>query len=727
MKQKVDVMTMNQNIDLGNKAYYNNREVSWVDFNRRVIEEAFDQKNPLLERIKFLAIASSNLDEFFMVRVGGLKDQITMGFSEPENKTQMTPTEQLIAVDKANRDNVRMQYDQYHALIRNLEGYNVYFKSVDELSPENYSIVENKFNFEILPTLTPLGIDAYRPFPKLSNKSLNIFVDVVTGNGEKKSAIVQIPALLNRIIELTNGEKTVYVLLEDVITHFIHKLFYGYQVTRTFAFRITRNADLTIHEDGAEDLLIEIEKFLKKRKSGAAVRLEIDTRQDVSINASFLKDELEIEDRDIYKIEGPLDLTMLFQLSGMIEKRCPQLAFKPFEPCPPKYLGDKNLYEEALKRDIFFHHPYESFQPIVDFIKDASEDPNTLAIKQTLYRVSSDSPIIDALKNAAEAGKQVTVLVELKARFDEENNVHWARMLEEAGCHVIYGMTHLKTHSKITLVVKKVNDEMVSYVHLGTGNYNDKTAKIYTDMGIITTNKEIGEDAMNFFNYLSGYSEKPTYKRLHVAPFEIRDEFIEHIDQEIECQKQHGNGLIIAKMNSLTDKTVIKKLYEASNAGVQVKLIIRGICCLRPGIPGVSENIRVISIVGRFLEHSRIYYFYHNGEEKMYLSSADMMTRNMIKRVEILFPVIDSKIVEELKDILNLQLEDNQKAREQDSNGIYHYVRNDARAINSQDELMYRAEEFKRSLIRPKEVIHKPVMSKRAKVLGFVKNKLRRN
>lgn len=718
---------MNQNLDLGNKAYYNNREVSWVGFNRRVIEEAFDHKNPLLERIKFLAIASSNLDEFFMVRVGGLKDQVTMGFSEPENKTQMTPTEQLIAVDRANRDNVKLQYDQYHSLIRDLEGYNIYFKSVDELSPENYQIVEKKFNYEILPTLTPLGIDAYRPFPKLANKSLNIFVDIVTQSGEKKSAIVQIPALLNRIIELTNGEKTVYVLLEDVITHFIDKLFHGYQVTRTFAFRITRNADLTIHEDGAEDLLIEIEKFLKKRKSGAAVRLEIDARCDASINASFLKNELEIEDRDVYKLEGPLDLTMLFQLSGMIEKRYPQLAFNPFEPCPPKYLGDKKLYEEALKRDIFFHHPYESFQPIVDFIKEASEDPNTLAIKQTLYRVSSDSPIIDALKNAAEAGKQVTVLVELKARFDEENNVHWARMLEEAGCHVIYGMTHLKTHSKITLVVKKVNNEIVPYVHLGTGNYNDKTAKIYTDMGIITTNKEIGEDAMNFFNYLSGYSEKPTYNKLHVAPFEIRDEFIEHINQEIECQKAHGNGLIIAKMNSLTDKTVIKKLYEASNAGVKIKLIIRGICCLKPGIPGVSENIRVISIVGRFLEHSRIYYFYHNGEEKMYLSSADMMTRNMIKRVEILFPIIDNKIVEELKDILNLQLDDNQKAREQDANGVYHYVRNDATAINSQEELMNRAEEFRRSLIKPKEVEHKPMMSKRSKLLGFVKNKLRRN
>ncbi|WP_414042519.1 RNA degradosome polyphosphate kinase [Macrococcus sp. EM39E] len=715
-----------EKVDLNNKAFYNNREVSWVGFNRRVVEEAFDKKNPLLERLKFLAIASSNADEFFMVRVGGLKDQVAMNFNEPENKTQLTPTEQLVAIDSANRESVKLQYEQYKALIQELEGYQVFFKAMDELSPENYEIISQKFNFEILPTLTPLGIDAYRPFPKLSNKSLNIFVDVETDSGEKKSAIVQIPALLNRIIQLKNGDRTIFVLLEDVINHFIDKLFFGYKVIRTFTFRITRNADLTIHEDGAEDLLIEIEKFLKKRKSGAAVRLEIDTRHDNSINGSFLMNELEIEERDIYKLDGPLDLTMLFQLAGMIEKQYPQLAFKPFEAAPPKYLQGGNIYEEATKRDIFFHHPYESFQPIVDFIKQASVDPNTLAIKQTLYRVSSDSPIIDALKNAAEAGKQVTVLVELKARFDEENNVHWARMLEEAGCHVIYGMTHLKTHSKITLVVKKEGDDVVPYVHLGTGNYNDKTAKIYTDMGIITTNKEIGQDAMNFFNYLSGYSEKPTYKKLHVAPFEIRDEFVEHIDQEIACHKAHGNGLIIAKMNSLTDKTVIKKLYEASQAGVKVKLIIRGICCLRPGIAGISENIRVISIVGRFLEHSRIYYFFHNGEEKMYLSSADMMTRNMIKRVEILFPIIDPKIVNELKEILDLQLNDNQKAREQDANGVYHYVRNDKDAVNSQEELVNQAETYKRSLVKAKVTEPRPVMSKRARLLGFVRDRLKK-
>ncbi len=720
-------MEMIDAIDLNNKAYYNNREVSWVAFNYRVIEESLDNRNPLLERLKFLAIASSNLDEFFMVRVAGLKDQIKLNFNERENKTQMTPREQLIAIDKDNRENVRVQYEQYHKLLQELEGHNIFLKQPDELEPHNYEVVKHRFEYEIMPTLTPLGIDAYRPFPKLSNKSLNVFVDVVDPKGESKSAIVQIPALLDRIIMLQDDQKMIFVMLEDIIIHFIDRLFTGHQVKRTFTFRITRNADLSIHEDGAEDLLIEIEKFLKKRKSGAAVRLEIDTRNDPTIGGSFLTHELEIEERDVYKIDGPLDLTMLFQLSGMIAKKYPQLEFKPFEPAPPASLGLDNIYEVARERDVFFHHPYESFQPVVDFIKEASVDPSTLAIKQTLYRVSSDSPIIEALKNAAEAGKQVTVLVELKARFDEENNVHWAKMLEEAGCHVIYGMTYLKTHSKITLVIKKIDDELVPYVHLGTGNYNDKTAKIYTDMGIITTNKEIGQDAMNFFNYLSGYSEKPEYNKLHVAPFEIREEFLDHIEQEIISHKENGNGLIIAKMNSLTDKAVIKKLFEASQAGVKVNLIIRGICCLKPGIPGVSDNIRVISIVGRFLEHSRIYYFYHNGKERMYLSSADMMTRNMIKRVEILFPILDENIVARLKEFLQLQLDDNQKAREQDMNGVYHYVRNQLEPINSQQYLVKEAEAFKRSLTKERKVIHQPVMSRRSKLFDRVISRLRKN
>ena len=404
------------------------------------------------------------------------------------------------------------------------------------------------------------------------------------------------------------------------------------------------------------------------------------------------RSQLSLHPEDVYRFDGPLDLTFLFELTSKLKNDF-QICCSNLSSLSPKFLGSRDVYETALKEDIFFHHPYESFQPIVEFVQQAATDKDVLAIKQTLYRVSSDSPIIESLKLAAENGKQVTVLVELKARFDEENNVHWAKELEDAGCHVIYGMNYLKTHSKITLVVKKVNKKIVKFVHLGTGNYNDSTAKQYTDMGIITTDPNIGDDAVNFFNYLSGYSLKPEYKELHVAPFEIRDMFAERIDLEIESHKKHGNGYIFAKMNSLTDKRIIDKLLQASQEGIKVDLVIRGICCMKPGIKGVSDNIRVISVVGRFLEHSRIYYFYHNGDKKMFLSSADMMTRNMIKRVEILFPINDPRIVEELIEINNLFLHDNVKARRQLSDGTYEYVKNDLPPLSVQDELMKRAVE----------------------------------
>ncbi|EII2749905.1 TPA: polyphosphate kinase 1, partial [Staphylococcus pseudintermedius] len=539
--------------------------------------------------------------------------------------------------------------------------------------------------------------------------------------------IVQIPTLLNRFITINEGNRQYIILIEDMISFFMGYLFKGYEILNTYTFRITRNADLTIHEDGAEDLLIEIERFLKERKSGAAVRLEIDHREQQEMQIDWLIDTLELEPQDVYYTNGPLDLTMVFELVDHLSHKLKDLKYERYTPQVPQSLGNDNVYDLALKRDIFFHHPYESFDPIVDFITEASEDPDTLAIKQTLYRVSSDSPIIEALKNAAENGKQVTVLVELKARFDEENNVHWAKMLEEAGCHVMYGMTHLKTHSKITLVVKRVNGKLVPFVHLGTGNYNDKTAKLYTDMGIITTNREIGEDAMNFFNYLSGYSMKPDYQQLIVAPYEIRDLFIERIDEEIESHRQHGNGKMMMKMNSLTDKALIKKLYEASQAGVQVKLIIRGICCLKPGIPGISDNIEVVSIVGRLLEHSRIYYFYNNGKEKIYLSSADMMTRNMIKRVEILFPILDKRIARRLVDFMHLQLSDNQKGRYQDASGVYHYVKNELAPINSQEYLMREAQEYGLALSKQNMIeTGQPVRAKRNwmdRVKGHLKRK----
>ncbi|MGE8024112.1 RNA degradosome polyphosphate kinase [Staphylococcus pasteuri] len=699
--------------DINLPQYYNNRELSWLDFNYRVLQEAYDKNNPLLEKLNFVSIFSSNLDEFCMVRVAGLKDQVEMGYDKPENKAQMTPQEQLNAIKVKNTDYVAIQYKRYNELIEELRQYDIEMAKPEDLSEMLSEKLEKEFKTRILPTLTPLGIDAYHPFPKLNNKSLNIFVDIDTEDAIN-SAIVQIPSLIPRFITLNEGPKQFVLMIEDVVTYFINYLFSGYEVLNTFTFRITRNADLTIHEDGAEDLLIEIERFLKERRSGAAVRLEVDGRTAEREDISWIMEQLEVEENDIYFVDGPLDLTFLFGLVDHLSNKLYYLTYEKYTPQVPRSLGYNNVYQLALEQDIFFHHPYESFEPIVDFIREAADDPSTIAIKQTLYRVSKDSPIIKSLKEAAEKGKQVTVLVELKARFDEENNVHWARMLEDAGCHVIYGMTHLKTHSKIALVVKKIGNELTSFVHLGTGNYNDKTAKLYTDMGIITTNNDIAEDAINFFNYLSGYSVKPDYKKLIVAPFDIRDVFIDRIDKEISSHLEHGNGKIMMKMNSLTDKAIIEKLFEASQAGVKIQLIIRGICCLKPGIPGISENIEVVSIVGRLLEHSRIYYFHNNGDERIYLSSADVMTRNMIKRVEILFPVEDKTIASRLLDFMNLQLSDNQKGRYQDEHGNYHYIENNLSPLNSQVYLMQNAikhgQELKKQSTHP---TGQPVRSRR--------------
>lgn len=620
-----------------------------------------------------------------------------MGYDKPENKAQLTPKQQLVQIKLKNKEIVDLQYKRYNELIDDLKQYQVEIIKPEQLPDDLLPQLESEFKYGILPTLTPLGIDAYHPFPKLNNKSLNIFVDIDTED-DINSAIVQIPSLISRFYSFNKGDKQYIILIEDIITYFINDLFSGYTVLNTFTFRITRNADLTIHEDGAEDLLIEIERFLKERKRGTAVRLEVDGRQATHEDIVWIINQLDVHDNDVYFVDGPLDLTMLTDLVDHLSNKLKYLKYNKYVPQIPQSLGNHNIFDLSLKRDIFFHHPYESFEPIVDFIREAAEDPNTIAIKQTLYRVSKDSPIINSLKNAAENGKQVTVLVELKARFDEENNVHWARMLEEAGCHVIYGMTHLKTHSKIALIVKRMNNKLTSFIHLGTGNYNDKTANIYTDMGLITTNAEIAEDAINFFNYLSGYSVKPEYNKLIVAPFDIRDVFLARIDNEIKSHRENGNGKIIMKMNSLTDKDIILKLFEASCAGVKVQLIIRGICCLKPGVPGISENIEVVSIVGRFLEHSRIYHFHNNGDDIIYLSSADAMTRNMIKRVEILFPVEDKNIAKRLLDYMNLQLSDNQKGRYQDELGQYHYIENNLSPLNSQAFLMKEAMDYGQQL-----------------------------
>ncbi|WP_347861393.1 RNA degradosome polyphosphate kinase [Salimicrobium sp. PL1-032A] len=665
-----------KNADLDLPIFYNNRELSLISFNERVLREAVEPTNPILEQLKFLAIFSSNTDEFFMVRVAGLIDQIKAGFTKRENKAGLTPKEQVSAISVEMTRLFRDQYRIYHAMIRKL-GYHGW-RVIHE--PENLDEFERYFDKFVYPVLTPMVIDAHRPFPMLSNKAIHVGIELTGENGEKKTGFLKIPDLFPRI--MYSSHKQGFIFIEDIIAYYAHKLFEGLTIDSFTTFRITRNADLTIQEEGARDLLAEIERELKNREKGAAVRLEIKGTVSPSL-LSLLQTELALEDRDIYYQDGPLDLTFLFGFVKERSKEEPSLAYPPFQPQQPACLKPgENVLAAARKRDLFFSHPYESFDPVVSFVTEAAEDKNVLAIKQTLYRVSGNSPIIQGLKRAAENGKQVTVLVELKARFDEENNVQWARVLEEAGCHVIYGFPSLKTHSKITLVVRKHGKAIERFVHLGTGNYNDQTAKLYTDMGIITSDQAFGEDATSFFNYVSGATAHPTFNHLSIANEDLQNDLIQLIDDEIAFHQKHKNGRIIAKMNSLTEKSIIKSLYRASREGVQIDLIVRGICCLRPGIEGVSENIHVRSIIGRFLEHSRIYYFHHNGEEKYYLSSADMMTRNMSKRIEIMFPILSTSVKRSIREVLDLQLMDDMKARVQNNQGNYFPLK--GRTLNSQ-------------------------------------------
>lgn len=685
----------NQHVDLTDPAYYQNRELSWLDFNARVIAEAEDSSNPLLEQLKFLSIGSSNLDEFIKVRVAGLQDQSKMGVREVDTKKQWTPSKQLDKIAQKNKKNVNYQYTLYKSKLKELANFGIHVKQTNHLSENERRQAKVLFKSQIEPAITPYGIDAYRPFPHLNDEVIHLFVRLEK-SGAPFIAIVPVPPLLDRIHLLEYDHSKTVLLTEDMIRSFLEDLFTGYSVQYSFSFRITRNADLELQEEGAEDLLSVIEDYLEKRKNGMAVRLEIDTQDasdEFSKDVAYLMKELDLLKRDVYAIDGPLDLTVLTDLTSVLKETLSDAVFAPFEPSYPAILNKQSIFEVADNQDLFLHHPYDSFRPVLEFVQKATNDPETIAIKQTLYRVSKDSPLIDALKKAAKKGIQVTVLVELKARFDEANNVHWARELEEAGAHILYGMKELKTHSKATLIVKKKAKAFKRYVHLGTGNYNEQTAMLYTDMGLITSNPDVTKDVSDFFNYLSGYSQQPEYKYLHVSPFEIRDNFIENIEKEIRLHRQFDNGYLIAKMNSLTDKKIILKLFEASQAGVKIELIIRGICCLIPGIPGVSENITVRSVIGRFLEHSRVYYFYHNGEENLYLSSADMMTRNMIKRVEIAFPIIDKKWKEHILNILKLFLYDNTKSWLLNKEGVYTKSSpGQHKDINAQLQLMQAAE-----------------------------------
>lgn len=675
---------------------YKNREMSWLLFNARVLSEARNKQIPLFERLKFLSITASNLDEFFMIRVASLKDMVNAGYKK-KDISGMTPKEQLEQLNTATHDLVNLQYSTFKRSLVPLlhqNGLRV-IASHEELSEKEAEFVDQYFEENVYPVLTPMAVDSSRPFPLIRNKSLNIGALLAKKDDSKgvEFATVQVPSVLARIVQIPeqDGEKSV-ILLEEVIERNIQKLFLNYNIICAHPFRIMRNADLTIDEDEAADLLKEIEKQIKKRQWGQAIRLEVEA----GINKRLLKiirDELDIDEEDIYHIDGPLDLTFLMKMYGM--EGFGYLKYPPYTPQPvPQIQSDDDIFERIREGDILLHHPYQTFTPVVDFIRQAAKDPQVLAIKQTLYRVSGNSPIIAALAQAAENGKQVTVLVELKARFDEENNIVWARKLEKAGCHVIYGLVGLKTHSKITLVVRREEDGIRRYVHLGTGNYNDATAKLYTDLGLLTCSEAIGEDATAVFNMLSGYSEPLSWNKLSLAPLWLKDRFIYLIDRETEFARNGKHSHIIAKMNSLCDPDIMEALYKASTAGVKIELIIRGICCLKVGIPGVSENISVRSIVGNFLEHSRIFYFENGGRYEIYMGSADWMPRNLERRVEILFPVEKPELKEEVLHILEGQLMDTVKAHILTAAGTYEKVDKRGKVLyNSQEEFCRQAKE----------------------------------
>ncbi len=678
--------------------YYTNRELSWILFNKRVLSEARDRQIPLFERVKFLSITASNLDEFFMVRVASLKDMVNAGYTKPDI-AGMKPQEQLKELNTATHELVNLQYSTYKRSLVPLllsNGLRI-IEHHEDLTAKEVEYVDRYFMENVYPVLTPMAVDSSRPFPLIRNKSLNIgaLVRKKEGDEELEFATVQVPSVLPRIVPIPSDKENekVIILLEELIERNIDKLFLNYNIVCAYPFRIMRNADLTIEEDEAEDLLKEIEKQLKKRQWGQAIRLEVESGIDKRL-LKIIQDELSIEEDDIYQIDGPLDLTFLMKMYGLegFDHLKEHAYLKP-QPVP-ELPADCDIFEEIRKGDILLHHPYQTFTPVVDFIRKAAKDPDVLAIKQTLYRVSGNSPIIAALALAAENGKQVSVLVELKARFDEENNIVWAKMLEKAGCHVIYGLVGLKTHSKITLVVRKEEDGIRRYVHLGTGNYNDATAKLYTDVGLLTCSAPIGEDATAVFNMLSGYSEPRSWNKLALAPLWLKDKFLYLIAREKKYAKEGRKAHIIAKMNSLCDKDIIEALYEASAAGVKIELIIRGICCLKVGIPGISENISVRSIVGNFLEHSRIFYFENDGRPELYCGSADWMPRNLERRVEILFPVEKPELKEKVMHILKGELEDTVKAHVLKPDGSYDKVDKRGKAIyNSQLEFSREAKE----------------------------------
>ncbi len=678
-------------LDLNDPQYYFNRELSWLEFNRRVLSEALDKRTPLLERLKFMGIFSSNLDEFFMVRVAALKKQVEAGVTKLSADGR-TPKQQLKAIADMLPSMVTEQHQHFEKVLKKeLTKSGVYILNYVDLNQEQRSFLNKFFENYIFPVLTPLAVDPSHPFPYISNLSLNLAVVLKDPHIDNELfARVKIPPVLDRFVALPEDLRQAHrnkpgvwtgVPIEQIVTHNLEYLFPGMSILESYPFRVTRNADLSVEEDEADDLLLAIEKELQKRRiAGSSVRLEIEASVPPEIRSTIIR-ELALEENDVYDIDGLLGLGDLMSFMAL---PLSELKDKPWTAVLPPRLSwlQEKEGEERVEGESFFnvirhgdllvHHPYHSFSStVLRFITEAAYDDRVLAIKMTLYRTSGDSPIIKALIAAAQNGKQVVVLVELKARFDEENNILWAKKLEKSGVHVVYGVTGLKTHTKITLVVRQEKEHIRRYVHIGTGNYNPKTAKIYTDLGLLSCREELGADLTDLFNFLTGYSQQKSYRKLLVAPVSLRDRMIEMIDREAENCRQGKTGRIVAKMNSLVDQQVIQTLYKASQAGVEIDLIVRGICCLRPGISDFSDKIRVISIIGRFLEHSRIFYFHNNGAEEIYIGSADWMTRNLSRRVEAVTPIESPEMFRDLQEILGVMLADNRKAWELQPDGTF--------------------------------------------------------
>ncbi len=677
-------------INLTDPQYYINRELSWLEFNRRVLQEALDPQTPLLERLKFLAIFSSNLDEFFMVRVAGLKQQVEAKVNKITADGR-TPEQQLEAIAQILHPMIAQQHDQFnHVLKPQLVQQGIYLLDYVDLTQEQRVYLHEYFQEQIFPVLTPLAVDPSHPFPYISNRSLNLAVLIKDPEtGAENFARVKVPQVLPRFIPLpeqlqpdfsTVKTRWTGVPLEQAIAHNLEPLFPGMDIQEYYLFRITRNADLSVEEDEADDLMLAIEQELRKRRmGGSVVRLEIQASTPARIR-SMLIEEMDLQEQDVYDIEGLLGLGDLIHFMFLPLPDLKDPAWTPVIPPILQPLNEPNanpdegddIFAAIRKQDILLHHPYYSFSGTVQrFITQAAHDPNVLAIKMTLYRTSGDSPIVHALIAAAENGKQVAVLVELKARFDEENNINWARKLEKSGVHVVYGLVGLKTHTKILMVVRRESNHIRRYVHIGTGNYNPKTARLYTDLGLLSCRADLGADLTDLFNFLTGYSRQRSYRQLLVAPVNMREKTLALIHREQELAQQGKIGRIVAKMNALVDAKIIAALYAASQAGVKIDLIVRGICCLRPQVKDVSENIRVISIVGRYLEHSRIYYFHNDGQEEVYIGSADWMPRNLDRRVEAITPITDPMLVKDLQEILGILLADNCKAWEMQADGSY--------------------------------------------------------